>query len=58
MCSTDAEASHLTWQGSVPISAVVSIKPCWVVVLRVPGSISVPVAIVGFGVPIVQVRGL
>lgn len=60
MCSTDAKASHLAWQGSVPIAAVVSIKTCWVVILRVPGTIPIPiaVAIVGFWVPIVQVSGL
>lgn len=60
MCSTDAKASHLAWQGSVPVAAVVSIKTCWVVVLRVPGSIPTPiaVAVVGLWVPIVQVSGL
>lgn len=60
VCSTDAKASHLAWQGSVSIAAIVSIKSCWVVVLRVSGSIPVPVAVpvVGFWVSIVQVSGL
>lgn len=60
MCGADAKASHLAWQRSVSIAAIVSIKSCRVVVLGVPGSIPVPiaVAVVGFGVPVIQVSGL
>lgn len=60
MCGADAEASHLAWQRSVSIAAIVSIKSCRVVVLSVPGSIPVPiaVAVVGFGVSVIQVSGL
>lgn len=58
--SPDAKASHPAWQGSVSIAAIVSIKSGWVVVLRLSGSIPIPVAVaaVGFWVPIVQVSGL
>lgn len=60
MCGTDAEAAHLVWQGSVSIAVIVSIKTCWVVVLSMPGSIPVPVAVavVGFGVSVIQVSQL
>lgn len=60
MCGTDAEAAHLVWQGSVSIAVIVSIKTCWVVVLSMPGSIPVPVAVavVGFGVSVIQVSRL
>lgn len=60
VCSTDAEAAHLVRQGSVSIAAIVSIKPCGVVVLSMPCSIPVPVAVVvvGFGVSVVQVSRL
>lgn len=60
MCSADAKASHLAWKRSVAIVSVVSIKSCWVVVLSVPSSIAVTtaVAVVGFGVAVVQLSGL
>lgn len=60
MCSTDAKTSHLVWQRSVSMATVVSIKSSWVVVLSMPGSIPVPiaVAVVGLGVSVVQVSRL
>lgn len=60
MCGTDAEAAHLVWQGSVSIVAIVSIKTSWVVVLSMPCSVPQPVAVavVGFGVSVVQVSRL
>lgn len=60
MRGAEAKASHLAWQRSVSIAAIVSIKPCWVVVLSVPGSVpvSMAVAVVGSGVSVIQVSGL
>lgn len=60
MCGAEAEASHLAWQGSVSIAAVMSVKSCRVVVLSVPGSVPVPiaVAVVWSGVSVIQVSGL
>lgn len=60
MCGTEAESSHLARQRSVSVAAVVGVQSCRVVVLIVPGSISisVAVAIVGSGVSVVQVGGL
>lgn len=60
MCGTQAKASHLAWQRSVSIAAIMSIKSSWVVVLSMPSSvpISMAVAVVGFGVYVIQVRGL
>lgn len=60
MCGAEAKASHLAWQRSVSIAAIVRIKSRWVVVLSVPSSVpvSVAVAVVGSGVSVIQVSGL
>ncbi len=60
MCGAEAKASHLAWQRSVSIAAILSIKSCRVVVLSVPCSVAVSmaVAVVGSGVSVIQVRGL
>lgn len=60
MRGADAEAPHLAGQRSVSVASILSVEPCRVVVLSVPSSIPVPiaVAVVGFGVSVVQVGGL
>lgn len=60
VCGAKAEASHLAWQRPVSIAAVMCIKSCWIVVLSMPGSIpiSIAVAIVWSGVSVIQVSGL
>lgn len=60
MCGADAEPPHLAGQRSVPVASILSVEPCRVVVLGVPSSVAVPiaVAVVGFGVSVVQVGGL
>lgn len=60
MRGTDAEPPHLAGQRSVSVASILSVEPCRVVVLSVPSSVPVPiaVAVVGFGVSIVQVGGL
>lgn len=60
VCGAQAETPHLAWQGSVPVAAIMSIKPSWVVVLSMPSSVpmSKAVAVVGSGVSVIQVSGL
>lgn len=60
VCGAEIETSHLAWQRSVSVTAVVSIKSWGVVVLSVPSSISVSIAVdvVGSGVSVIQVSGL
>lgn len=60
MRGADAEAPHLAGQRSVSVAPVLSVEPCRVVVLSVPSSIpvAIAVAVVGFGVSVVQVGGL
>lgn len=60
MRGADAEPPHLAGQRSVSIASILSVKPRRVVVLSVPSSVPVPiaVAVVGFGVSVVQVGGL
>ena len=60
VCGAEAQASHLAWQRSVSIAAVVSIKSSGVVVLSVPCSspVSIAVNIVGFGVSVILVNRL
>lgn len=60
MCGAEAKASHLAWQRSVSIAAIMGIKSCWVVVLSMPGSIpvSIAVAVVWSRVSVIQVSGL
>lgn len=60
MCGTQAESSHLAWQSSFSVAAIVGIKSSWVVVLSVPCSITISIAmpIVWSGVSIIHVSGL
>lgn len=60
VCGAEAETSHLAWQGSVSVAAVMRVKSRRVVVLSVPGSvpISIAVAVVWSGVSVIQVSGL
>lgn len=60
MRGADAEPPHLAGQRSVSVASILSVEPCRVVVLSVPSSVPVPiaVAVVGFGVSVVQVGGL
>lgn len=60
MRGADAEPPHLAGQRSVSVASILSVEPCRVVVLSVPSSVPVPiaVAVVGFGVSVVQLGGL
>lgn len=60
VCGAEAEGSHLVWQRPVSIAAIMSVKSCRVVVLSMPSSIpvSIAVAVVWFGVSVIQVSGL
>lgn len=61
MCGAEAEAAHLARQRSVSVAAVVGVQSGRVVVLSVPGSVPVPVAVavvVVSGVSVIQVGRL